>query len=111
MNEARVAAIHQLELESPIKLTGFGRERALKIHNGLIQERLVRAVVKEPAKVLIIARARRIERDPALNPAGNGQTRFCFFLLDELGLGRFFFRRESLRDYIARQQNGNGSSE
>src|SRR4051812_40875869 len=99
MNEARVAAIHQLEFKSPIELPGLGRERALKIQDRLVQEWLVRPVVKEPAKVLIIARTSRIEGYPALDPAGNGQPRFGFFLLDELALGRFFFRSEGLRDY------------
>src|SRR5437763_984086 len=100
MDEACVAAIHQLDLEPPIELARLGQEGALEVEHELVQERLVRAVVEEPAEVLIIVGTAGIGGDPAFDPAGNGQARFRFFLLDELGLGRFFFRSEGLRGYF-----------
>src|SRR5437764_775637 len=89
-----------------------GGEGALEVEHELVQERLVRAVVEEPAEVLIIAGTAGIGGDPAFDPAGNGQSRFRFFLLDELGLGRFFFRSQGLRDCAAgREQNEKADNE
>src|SRR2546423_1626923 len=100
MDKAGVAAVHRLQLETPIELAGLGDEGTLEVKHELIEQRLVRAIVEKSAEVLIILRVVRIEGDTAFDPAGNGQTRFRFFLLDELGLGRFFFRSQGLRGYF-----------
>ncbi len=75
MNEARVASVHELQFEAPIELAGLGRQRALEIDYELIQQRFVRAIVKEAAKVLIIWRASGIEGDTGVDPAGNLEAR------------------------------------
>ena len=69
MDEARVAPVHELQLETPIELTGLRHERALKIDHDLVQQRLVRAIIKEPAEILITLRAVGIESDAAIDPA------------------------------------------
>src|SRR5438128_2870852 len=75
MDEARVAPVHELQLETPIELTGLRHERALKIDHDLVQQRLVRPIIKEPAEVLITLRAVGIESDAAIDPAGNLEAR------------------------------------
>ena len=71
MNVARVASVHELQLEAPIEFTGLRRQRALEIDYELIQQRFVCAIVKEPSEVLIILRAGRIEGDSTVDPTGN----------------------------------------
>ena len=71
MNVARVASLHELQLEAPIEFTGLRRQRAFEIDYELIQQRFVCAIVKEPSEVLIILRAGRIEGDPTVDPTGN----------------------------------------
>src|SRR5437588_11117974 len=100
MDEPCVAAIHQLDLKTPIELARLGHEGALEVEHELVQERLVRAVVEEPAEVLIIVGTAGVGGDPAFDPPGNGQARFRFFLVDELGLGRLFLRSQGLRGYF-----------
>ena len=75
MNVARVASEHELQLESPIEFAGLRRQRAFEIDHGLIQQRFVRAIVKEPAEVLIISRAGRIEGNATVDPTGNLEAR------------------------------------
>ncbi len=112
MNEARVAAVHDLELETPIELAGPGDEGPLKVEHELIQQRLVRAVVEKTTEVLIIPRAVRISCDTTLDPTGNGETRLRLFLLDDLGLNFFLRRSEGLPDYSAgRDRNQKGRNE
>src|SRR3954454_9204554 len=111
MDEARFAAIHQLDLETPVEFARLGDEGTLEVHHDLIQERLIRAVVEKSAEVLIVPRGIGIGGDTAFDPARNGQPRFRFFLLDELGLGPFLFRSEGLRaDPICRDRKEDGSS-
>ena len=101
-----------MDLEPPIELARLGHEGALEVEHELVQHRLVRAVVEEPAEVLIIVGTAGIGGDPAFDPAGNGQARFRFFLLDELGLGRLFLRSQGLRDCAAgREQNEKADNE
>src|SRR5438552_16516311 len=81
MNEARIASVHELQFEAPIELARLWRQRALEIDYELIQQWFVRAAVKKTAEVLIILWTIRIERDAAVNPARNFETRlwrFCF---------------------------------
>src|ERR1700737_527480 len=75
MNEARVASVHELQLEAPIELAGLRRHGALEVNYELIQQRFVRAVVKKSAKVLVITWTVRIEGDPAVDPARNREAR------------------------------------
>ena len=64
MDEARVASVHELQLETPIELTRLRRQRTLEIDYELVQQRFVHSIVKEPSKVLVICRAGRIEGIP-----------------------------------------------
>src|SRR6267143_1333673 len=75
MNEARVASVHELQLEAPIELAGLRRQGALEVNYELIQQRFVRAVVKKPAEVLVITWSVRIEGNPAVDPSGNREAR------------------------------------
>src|SRR6266581_4375699 len=75
MNVARIAPVHELQFETPIEFTGLRYERALKIDYELIQQQLVRAIIKKPAEVLITFRAVGIESDTAIDPAGNLEAR------------------------------------
>src|SRR6266567_3232531 len=76
MDEARVAPVHELQLETPIELTRLRRQRTLEIDYQLVQQRFVHSIVKEPSKVLVICRAGRIESDPIVDPTGNLKARF-----------------------------------
>src|SRR5882724_6867761 len=76
MDEARVAAVHELQLETPIELTRLRCQRTLEIDYKLVQQRFVHAIVKEPSKVLIICRTGRIKGDPTVDPTGNFNARF-----------------------------------
>ena len=97
MNVARVASVHELQLEAPIELAGLRRQGALEIDYELIQERFIRPIVKEPSEVLIILRAGRIEGDPTVDPTGNLKAwcrsgRSCF------GFARHSDRGETKRE-------------
>src|ERR1700682_1435406 len=75
MNDARVASVNELHLEAPIELAGLRRHGALEVNYELIQQRVVRAVVKKSAKVLVITWTVRIECNPAVDPSGNREAR------------------------------------
>jgi hypothetical protein len=76
VDEARVAAVHELQLETPIELTRLRRQRALDVDYELVQQRFAHSIVEEPSKVLVILRAGRIKRDSIVDPTGNLKARF-----------------------------------
>ena len=82
MNHSRIAAVHELKLEAPVEFAGLRRQRALEVKHQLIQHWFVRSIVKQAAEVLIIVRVLGIERNAAVDPAGDleaGLRRFRLF--------------------------------
>src|SRR6266403_2431379 len=98
MDEARVASVHELQLETPIELTRLRRQRTLEIDYELVEQRFVCAIVKEPSEVLIILRAGRIARDATVDPPGNLKTR------RRSGRSCFGFARHSARGETKRER-------
>ncbi len=48
MNEAGVGTDHSLQFKSPIESRGRTRKSALESYDGLVEHRLIRAIVEKP---------------------------------------------------------------
>src|SRR5689334_4403817 len=87
MNKACIAAIHRLQLKAPLEAIRRTWERTLESQRDLIEQWLVRPIVKHPAKVLPVVRLVEVGGETALNPAINLEQIFA------LGRGHNRFTR------------------